>query len=87
VLEAGDALMISGTREGVSSVASVSRERDESFESLYKRFRKSVQLDRIMADVRRRRYYEKPSIVRKRKAAKKRIKSRRTTLKALRRRY
>ena len=79
--------MISGTREGVSSVASVSRERDESFESLFKRFRKSVQVDRIMSEVRRRRYYEKPSIVRKRKAAKKRIKSRRTTLKALRRRY
>ena len=68
-------------------MASVSRERDESFESLFKRFRKSVQVDRIMSEVRRRRYYEKPSIVRKRKAAKKRIKSRRTTLKALRRRY
>ena len=82
-----DALVILHTERGCVVVASVFRDRDESFESLFKRFRKNVQQDRIMSEVRQRRYFEKPSVVRKRKAAKKRIKSRRTTLKALRRRY
>jgi len=76
-----------GVEGGCSHVTSVVRDRDESFESLFKRFRKSVQQDRIMSEVRQRRFFEKPSVVRKRKAAKKRIKSRRTTLKAQRRRY
>ena len=45
----------------------------ESFESLLRRFNKRVQQDRILAEVRRRKYYEKPSAKRKRKeAAKKR---------------
>jgi len=77
----------SGFEGGCLHVTSVVRDRDESFESLFKRFRKSVQQDRIMSEVRQRRYFEKPSVVRKRKAAKKRIKSRRTTLKAQQRRY
>ena len=46
---------------------------NESFESLLKRFNKQVQHQGILADVRRREYYEKPSVKRKRKdAAKKR---------------
>ncbi len=68
-------------------MASVIRQEDESFDSLFRRFRKSVQEDRIMTVVRRRRFYEKPSQARKRKAAKKRIKSRRTTLRMQRRGY
>jgi small subunit ribosomal protein S21 len=45
----------------------------ERFESLLKRFSKKVQQDGILAEMRRREYYEKPSIKRKRKeAAKKR---------------
>ena len=45
----------------------------ESFESLLRRFNKRVQQDRILAEVRRRKYYEKPSAQHKRKeAAKKR---------------
>lgn len=45
----------------------------ESFESMLRRFTKQVEQDRIMAEVRRRRFYEKPSVVRKKKeAAKKR---------------
>lgn len=82
-----EALVILHTERGCVLVASVFRDRDESFESLFKRFRKTVQQDRIMSEVRQRRFFEKPSVVRKRKAAKKRIKSRRTTLKAQRRRY
>ena len=46
---------------------------NESFESLLKRFNKKVQHAGILAEVRRREHYEKPSIKRKRKeAAKKR---------------
>jgi len=47
----------------------------ESFESLLRRFNKRVQQDRILAEVRRRKFYEKPSEERKRKEAVKRKKS------------
>jgi small subunit ribosomal protein S21 len=47
----------------------------ESFESLLRRFSKQVQGDRILAEVRRRKFYEKPSEERKRKEAVKRRKS------------
>ncbi|MFW6150160.1 MAG: 30S ribosomal protein S21 [Chloroflexota bacterium] len=47
----------------------------ESFESMLRRFTKQVEQDRILAEVRRRRYYEKPSVVRKKKEAVKRRKS------------
>ena len=48
---------------------------NESFESLLKRFNKKVQQSGILAEVRRREHYEKPSIKRKRKEAAKRRKS------------
>lgn len=63
----------------------VVRESGESFESLYRRFKKAIQQDKLGAEMKKRRFYEKPSQARKRKAAKKRIKSRRTTLKMQRR--
>ena len=45
----------------------------ESFESLLRRFSKKVQQDGILAEIRRRGHFEKPSVKRKRKeAAKKR---------------
>ena len=47
----------------------------ESFESLLRRFNKRVQQDRILAEVRRRKFYEKPSEERKKKKAAKRRKS------------
>ncbi len=53
----------------------------ESFESLLKRFNKQVHSDRILWEVRRRRFFEKPSIVRKRKRAAKLRKSRQQTIK------
>ncbi|HDQ73525.1 MAG TPA: 30S ribosomal protein S21 [Chloroflexi bacterium] len=56
-------------------------ESGESFDSLLRRFNKKVQRDRIMSEVRRRRFFEKPSIVRKRKKAAKLRKSRRQTYK------
>ena len=65
----------------------VERRQGESFESLHKRFKKAVQRDRILSLARRRRFYEKPSAERKRKAAKKLAKSRKTTLKNHRSRW
>jgi small subunit ribosomal protein S21 len=53
----------------------------ESLDSLLRRFNRKVQTDRVLSEVRRRRYFEKPSVIRKRKRAAKLRKSRRTTLK------
>jgi small subunit ribosomal protein S21 len=58
-------------------------EDDETFESALRRFNKMVQGDRILAEVRGRRYFEKPSIIEKRKAAAKLRKSRRSGSKFL----
>jgi small subunit ribosomal protein S21 len=59
-------------------VAKVTASENESFESLLRRFNKAVQQGRILAEVRRREYYEKPSVKRKRKEAARRRKSART---------
>ncbi len=48
---------------------------NEGFESLLKRFNRKVQQDGILAERRRREFYEKPSSKRKRKEAVKRRKS------------
>jgi len=48
---------------------------NENFESLIRQFTKRVQQDNILAEMRRRNHYEKPSIKRKRKEAVKRRKS------------
>jgi len=56
-------------------MANVRLDSGESFESLLRRFNKQVQGDRILAEVRRRRFYEKPSEERKRKEAMKKRKS------------
>lgn len=60
---------------------------NESFESLMRRFKKKVQGDRILSEIRKRRYFEQPSVVRKRKRAAKLRKSRRTSIKDRRRQY
>lgn len=51
----------------------------ESFESLIRRFSKKVQQEGIISETRRRGFYEKPSIKRKRKEAAKRRKSARSS--------
>jgi small subunit ribosomal protein S21 len=63
-------------------VTRVVAEQGESVDSLVRRFNKKVQGDRILSEVRRRRFFEKPSVVRKRKKAAKLRKSRRTTNKS-----
>ncbi|MBE0430823.1 MAG: 30S ribosomal protein S21 [Dehalococcoidia bacterium] len=48
---------------------------NESFEALLRRFNRQVQQDRILAEVRRRKHFQKPSDERRKKAAVKRRKS------------
>ena len=55
---------------------------NENFESLIRRFTKRVQQDNVLAEIRRRDHFEKPSIKRKRKEAVKRRKSARTSRRA-----
>jgi len=62
-------------------VTRVVADENESVDSLLRRFKRKVQGDRILSEVRRRRFFEKPSVVRKRKKAAKLRKSRRTTRK------
>jgi len=50
----------------------------ETFESMLRRFSKKVQQDGVLSEVRRREFYEKPSIKRKKKEAAKKRKSRYT---------
>jgi small subunit ribosomal protein S21 len=60
-------------------VADVKSGGDESFESLLRRFNRKVQQDGILSEIRRREFYEKPSLKRKRKEAAKRRKSARSS--------
>ncbi|MFO7918413.1 MAG: 30S ribosomal protein S21 [Anaerolineae bacterium] len=69
------------------SVTRVVAREGEHFESLLRRFNKAVQEDRVLSEVRRRRFYEKPSQLRKRQKAAKLRKSRKTTRQHLSRRY
>jgi small subunit ribosomal protein S21 len=70
-----------------ADMATAIRRDGESFEGLFRRFRKHVQQEKILKEIRKRRFFEKPSQERKRKARKKLIKSRRTTWKDRRARY
>ncbi|MFO8010996.1 MAG: 30S ribosomal protein S21 [Dehalococcoidia bacterium] len=51
----------------------------ESIESALRRFNKKVQSDGILSEYRRRQYFEKPSVVRKKKRATKKRKSSRSS--------
>ena len=53
-------------------MAEVKAGTDESFDSLLKRFNKKVQQSGILAELRRKEHFEKPSVKRKRKKAAKR---------------
>jgi len=60
-------------------VIEVNLERDESFESLLRRFNRRVQQDGVLAEFRRRETYEKPSVRRKKKMATKKRKTQRSS--------
>ena len=62
-------------RGEVRNVGEVYIRDDENFEGALKRFNKKVQQEGILSEARRRGYYEKPSIKRKKKEAIKRRKS------------
>ncbi len=71
-----------GQQPGIERGDRVTRvvvEEGESFDSLLRRFNKKVQSDRVLSEVRRRRFFEKPSVIRKRKKAAKLRKSHRQT--------
>jgi small subunit ribosomal protein S21 len=72
---------------GEARVTKVVIDDNESFDSLLRRFNKKVQRDRILSEARRRRFFEKPSVVRKRKKAAKLRKSRRQTYRDQQSRY
>ena len=62
-------------------MADVVAQENESFESLLRRFNKRVQQEGVLSELRRREFFEKPSIKRKRKEAAKKRKSTRPTRK------
>jgi small subunit ribosomal protein S21 len=57
-------------KEVISGLAEVRVGENESFESALRRFNKKIQQSGILAEARRREHYEKPSVKRKRKEAK-----------------
>jgi small subunit ribosomal protein S21 len=63
-------------------LADVVAQENESFESLLRRFNKRVQQEGVLSELRRREFFEKPSIKRKRKEAAKMRKSTRPAKKA-----
>jgi small subunit ribosomal protein S21 len=63
------------TEERDNQLADVVSQENESFESLLRRFNKRVQQEGVLSELRRREFFEKPSIKRKRKDAAKKRKS------------
>ncbi len=57
-------------KEVISGLAEVRVGENESFESALRQFNKKIQQSGILAEARRREHYEKPSVKRKRKEAK-----------------
>jgi small subunit ribosomal protein S21 len=57
-------------QEVISGLAEVRVGENETFESALRRFNKKIQQSGILAEARRREHYEKPSVKRKRKEAK-----------------
>jgi len=60
-------------------LAEIFVDENESIESALRRFNKKVQNDGILSEFRRRQFFEKPSVVRKKKRATKKRKSVRTS--------
>jgi small subunit ribosomal protein S21 len=59
-----------GRQEVIAHLAEVRVGENETFESALRRFNKKIQQSGILAEARRREHYEKPSVKRKRKEAK-----------------
>ena len=65
-------------KEVIPGLAEVRVGENESFESALRRFNKKIQQSGILAEARRREHYEKPSVKRKRKEAKRKKVARQT---------
>ena len=65
-----DERLYQGPLGGDPGLAEVRVGENESFESALRRFNKKIQQSGILAEARRREHYEKPSVKRKRKEAK-----------------
>lgn len=64
------------SREGAEAVTEVIVRENETFEAALRRFTKRVQQNGVLAEARRRKYFDKPSVRRKQKEAAKRRRSR-----------
>ena len=64
-------------------MASVYRRENETFEKMYKRFKKLVEKERVISIYRRKQYYMKPSEVRRYKKLKSQMLRRKQELKRL----
>lgn len=61
--------LINYFKEGDNSMPAVRVKENESFDIALRRFKRSCEKAGVLSEVRRREYYEKPTSVRKRKAA------------------
>jgi small subunit ribosomal protein S21 len=68
-------------KKGGERLTQVIVDKGESFEAALRRFNRMVQADRVLSEARRRRFFEKPCVERKRKKAAKRRKSRKQSAK------
>lgn len=50
-------------------MSQVNARQDESFESLWRRFKRAVERENVLADLRRHEFFEKPSVRKKKKSA------------------
>ncbi len=66
------------TRRGGKYVSEVKIADHDNFETALKRFNRKIQQDGILGEARRRAHYEKPSVKRKKKAAARQRKSRKS---------
>lgn len=55
-------------RGGVARVPSIRLRENEPFEAALRRFKKSIEKEGVLSEVKKREHYEKPSVKRKKKA-------------------
>lgn len=61
-------MIVSGCAEGGIQMAETRIRKNESLDSALRRFKKDVSKDGTLAEVRKRKHYEKPSVKRKKKS-------------------
>lgn len=61
-------MIVSGCAEGGIQMSETRIRKNESLDSALRRFKKNVSKDGTLAEVRKRKHYEKPSVKRKKKS-------------------